>query len=70
MKLATYFLLVLQFEQYPKPPIILPFEDQEICQLAAEDLLGYESPNQCKNHITPPILKMNSRGVLNDKELK
>ena len=57
MNLVTYFLLILQVHGL-EPTVVLHFEDLEICQLAAQDLLGYESPRQCIGHITTPVLKM------------
>jgi len=62
--MITYFIMILTLpatEMIPnKFDIILPFEEEYICKLASRDILGYDSPNQCKPHTLPPLLKMNS----------
>tara|TARA_A100000164_G_C21340151_1_gene510594 strand:+ start:130 stop:330 length:201 start_codon:yes stop_codon:yes gene_type:complete len=62
MKVMTYYLMILassSSEHFPEgQTLVLPFENQEICQSATRDLVGYLEDNQCQPSILREVLKM------------
>ena len=62
IKVITYYLMILSStpsEYFPDgQTLILPFENQEVCQAATKDLVGYLADDQCPPSIMREVLKM------------